>query len=155
MIGSYKTSRENYPRKCFWTQEEETRVKFNPRLSANRLSKNWALCDRAYGFSPLSQKTRMSNHWQMQSKGCASLLVPLGHFKLLNANSAGMWTRANRSELWYSTNRTKRLQSAVLNGFDRYTTVWQYLYKDDVIWEVVLTALYPAVTLQKKNFPMA
>ena len=75
------------------------------------------LCDRAYGFSPLSQKTRMSNHWQMQSKGCASLLVPLGHFKLLNANSAGMWTRANRSELWYSNNWTKRLQSAVLNGF--------------------------------------
>ena len=42
MIGSSKTSRENYPRKCFWTQEEETRVKFNPRLSANRLSNNWA-----------------------------------------------------------------------------------------------------------------
>ena len=42
MIGSSKTSRENYPRKCFWTQEEETRVKFNPGLSANRLSNNWA-----------------------------------------------------------------------------------------------------------------
>ena len=35
------------------------------------------------GFSPLFQKTWMSNHWQMQNKGYASLLVPLGHFKLL------------------------------------------------------------------------
>ena len=43
MIGSSKNNRENYPRKCFGTQERETRVKFNPRLSANRLSNNWAL----------------------------------------------------------------------------------------------------------------
>lgn len=57
------------------------------------------LCDGAYGFSPLSQKTRMSNHSQMQNKGCASLPVPLSHFKLLNANSAGMCTRAHRSEM--------------------------------------------------------
>ena len=77
------------------------------------------LCDGAYCFSPLIQKTWMSNHWQMQNKGCAFLLVPLGHFKLLNANSAGMWTRANHSELGYSTNWTKHLQSAVLNGFGK------------------------------------
>ena len=37
MIASSKNNRENYPRKCFWTQEKETRVKFNPGLSA-RLS---------------------------------------------------------------------------------------------------------------------
>ena len=43
MIGSSKNSRENYPRKYFWTREKETRVKFNPGLSANRLSNNWAL----------------------------------------------------------------------------------------------------------------
>ena len=42
MIESSKYNRENYPRKCFWTQEKETRVKFNPRLSANRPSNNWA-----------------------------------------------------------------------------------------------------------------
>ena len=34
---------ENYLRKCFWTKEKETRVKFNPGLSANRPSNNWAL----------------------------------------------------------------------------------------------------------------
>ena len=45
MIGSSKNKRENYPRKCFWTQEKETRVKFNPGLSANRSSNNWALDD--------------------------------------------------------------------------------------------------------------
>ena len=43
MIGSPKNNKENYPRKCFWTQEKETRVKFNPGLSANRPSNNWAL----------------------------------------------------------------------------------------------------------------
>ena len=43
MIGSSKNNRENYPRKCFWTQERETRVKFNSGLSANRPSNNWAL----------------------------------------------------------------------------------------------------------------
>ena len=42
MIGSSKNSRENYPRKYFLTREKETRVKFNPGLSANRLLDNWA-----------------------------------------------------------------------------------------------------------------
>ena len=41
MIGSSKNSTENYPRKSFWTQEKETRVKFNPGLSANPSSNNW------------------------------------------------------------------------------------------------------------------
>ena len=43
MIGSSKNNRENYPRKCFWTQEKKNLVKFNPGLSANRPSNNWAL----------------------------------------------------------------------------------------------------------------
>ena len=43
MIRRSKNNRENYPRKFFWTQEKETRVKFNPGLSANRPSNNWAL----------------------------------------------------------------------------------------------------------------
>ena len=42
MSESSKYNRENCPRKCFWTQERETRVKFNPGLSANRPSNNWA-----------------------------------------------------------------------------------------------------------------
>ena len=33
MIASYKNNRENYPRKCLWTQAKETLVKFNPGLS--------------------------------------------------------------------------------------------------------------------------
>ena len=41
MIGNSKEIRENYPRKCFWTREKETRVKFNPGLTANRPSNNW------------------------------------------------------------------------------------------------------------------
>ena len=43
MIGSSKNNRENYLRKRFSTQEKEIRVNFNPRLSANRPSNNWAL----------------------------------------------------------------------------------------------------------------
>ena len=42
MIGSSKNNRENFPRKCFWTQEKETWVKFNPGVSTNRPSNNWA-----------------------------------------------------------------------------------------------------------------
>ena len=42
MIGSSKNNRENYPRKCFSTQEKETMVKFNPGLSANQPLNNWA-----------------------------------------------------------------------------------------------------------------
>ena len=42
-IGKHiKFHRRNYPRKCFWTQEKETRVKFNPGLRASRPSKNRA-----------------------------------------------------------------------------------------------------------------
>ena len=42
MIGSSKNNRENFPRKCFWTQEKETWDKFNPRVSTNWPSYNWA-----------------------------------------------------------------------------------------------------------------
>ena len=42
MIEISKYNKENYPRKCFWTQERETGVKFKPGLSANRPSNNWA-----------------------------------------------------------------------------------------------------------------
>ena len=56
MIGSSKNSTENYPRKCFWTQEKETWVKFNPGLSANRPSNKWALVDSI-------RKTNCAIHW--------------------------------------------------------------------------------------------
>ena len=42
MIGTVKNNRENYPRKFFSTPENKTRVKFNPGLSVNRPSNNWA-----------------------------------------------------------------------------------------------------------------
>ena len=42
MIGSSKINRENYPGKCFWTQEKETRIKFNPGLSTYQPSNNRA-----------------------------------------------------------------------------------------------------------------
>ena len=44
MIRCPMNTRENCARKCFRTKEKETRVKFNPGLSANRSSNNnWAL----------------------------------------------------------------------------------------------------------------
>ena len=58
MIGSSKNSRENYPKKCFWTRERETRVKFNPGLSANRLSNNWAQTLLLYVFVDLKAAQR-------------------------------------------------------------------------------------------------
>ena len=42
MIGSSQNNREYYPRKSFRRQEKETQVKFNPGLSVNRPSNNWA-----------------------------------------------------------------------------------------------------------------
>ena len=51
MIGSSKNSTENYPRKCFWTQGKETQVKFNPGLSANWPSNNWA---QVYKWVPVT-----------------------------------------------------------------------------------------------------
>ena len=32
-LGALKNDRQNYPRKCFWTKEKETRVKFNLGLA--------------------------------------------------------------------------------------------------------------------------
>ena len=83
MIGSSKNDRENYPRKRFWTQEKETRVKFNPGLIANRLSNNWALGSNysllwyVVLFTTLfklvgnhvacsSTQRRMRTHWKLQ-----------------------------------------------------------------------------------------
>ena len=59
MTGSAKNNRENYPTKCFWTPEKETRVKFNPGLSANRLSNNWA--QNIIDKNPCLRKSRLSN----------------------------------------------------------------------------------------------
>ena len=64
MIGSSKNNRENYPRKCFWTQERETRVKFNPGLSADRPSNNWAQFNeirwKPYAGAPSSSVVKCS-----------------------------------------------------------------------------------------------
>ena len=66
MFGSSKHNRESYPKKFFWTQEKETRNKFNPGLSANRPSNNWALYSK-YSFKGLrevmiSQKPSLRNY---------------------------------------------------------------------------------------------
>ena len=42
MIGSSKKNRENYLRKCFGTQEKETQVNFNRRLSTKGYGKNYS-----------------------------------------------------------------------------------------------------------------
>ena len=36
MFGYSTNKREIHPRKCFWTEEKETRIKIYPRVSANR-----------------------------------------------------------------------------------------------------------------------
>ena len=43
MIRCSMNIRENCPKKNFWTKEKDTPVKFNPGLSANQPSNNWAL----------------------------------------------------------------------------------------------------------------
>ena len=57
MIGSSKNSTENYPRKCFWAQEKETWIKFNPGLSANRPSNNRCFKCRECSLSVIALKS--------------------------------------------------------------------------------------------------
>ena len=73
IIGRSKNNRENYPRKCFWTQEKETGVNFNPGLSANRPSNNWDLEIRIAGSSCRPQ-------WSFLSRSvsfCLAIFVDL------------------------------------------------------------------------------
>ena len=44
-LDALKNNYENYQKKSFWTEEKETRVSFNPGISANLPSNNWALLD--------------------------------------------------------------------------------------------------------------
>ena len=94
MIWSSKDNREHYPRKCFRTPEKETRVKFNPGLSANRPSNNWAQvlsrgvllyvkhsCDVFYSYTDFTQPEPRSHlqrpwgrGWHKQAKNLLMVL---------------------------------------------------------------------------------
>ena len=80
MTGCSKNNRENYPRKCFWTKEKETRVKFNPRSSANQLSNNWALVHLLVLpmlFIAVNSPNLVHQHWKDQKT--AKCPKPLGY----------------------------------------------------------------------------
>ena len=65
MIESSKYKRENYPRKCFWTPKRETRVKFNPGLSADQPLSNWA---QAYKPEPKTDDFSVSDTGSSEEK---------------------------------------------------------------------------------------
>ena len=73
MIGSSKNNKQNYPSKCFWTQEKETRVKFNCGLSTNRPSNNWGLLRKICVNS-----LKSTSNWQRYDPVCT------GPYKFLN-----------------------------------------------------------------------
>ena len=80
MTGCSKNNRENYPRKCFWTKEKETRVKLNPRSSANQLSNNWALVHLLVLpmlFIAVNSPNLVHQHWKDQKT--AKCPKPLGY----------------------------------------------------------------------------
>ena len=62
MIGSSRNSTENYTRKCFRTREKESRVNFNPGLSANRPSNNSAQIFFE-SFQRYAKKGKKSKFW--------------------------------------------------------------------------------------------
>ena len=68
MIGSSKNNRENDPRKCFRTQEQETRVKL---------------------FPAFEQLGRVVWEWKIQVVICATSKGPRGKFKLLCKGKRG------------------------------------------------------------------
>ena len=97
MIGSSKNNRQNSPRKFFWAQEKETRVKFNPGLSANRSSNNWALevlLKMQYVWSPIGgamysflKNNNFASHQHDTLLSCSSPLVLMNYMHFLYAVS--------------------------------------------------------------------
>ena len=99
MIGSSKNNRENYPRKCFRIPEKETSVKFNPRLSANRPSNNWAQTVKlTYQLDRLQksvllqyvQKANQSKAMPSQSKSMPFFSTIHFNIRSLSANHDGL-----------------------------------------------------------------
>ena len=76
MIESSKYNRENYPRKCFWTQEKETRV--NKRLSA---------------FEQLGTggKLFLNHLWQIQNKQIRILQVIIHNYEQITMDTPKLW----------------------------------------------------------------
>ena len=93
MIGISKNNRENYPRKCFRTQEKETRVKVNPGLSANRPSNNWALF---FGVQNKSNRTLLK---MQKFTMCKTFLFWKGHLAFISAIMVGPWPRYSKYSL--------------------------------------------------------
>ena len=62
MFGSSKHNRESYPRKYFWTQEKETRITFNPGLSANPPSMYSKYSFKGLREVMISQKPSLRNY---------------------------------------------------------------------------------------------
>ena len=111
MIGSSKINRENYPRKCFWTQGKETRVKFKPGLSANRPLNNWAL-EKKILTEPQTEKAKLL---------CCIRRVKL-FYLVLDGGSMNIWKRVF-SSLWDTwrikfsqSHSLKRLSCSVASG---------------------------------------
>ena len=78
-MDALKNNGENYPRKCFRIKEKETRVKFNPRLSANRPSNNWALENRETNVTASSGEAERKVNEIMENKHREPIVVFIGH----------------------------------------------------------------------------
>ena len=115
MFGSSKHNRENYPRKYFWTQEKETRIKFNPGLSANRPSNNWALV--LVGFNLSLDGPNLHFHW------CRFYWMP----------ETG-WRLCIHSVMVLETNSLLNLSSSFFCSVSPFQVMWSLGYITEMQW---------------------
>ena len=84
MMGSSKNNRENYPRKCFWTQEKDTWVKFNPGLSTNQPSNKWAQKYRKYLYEWIKSLVGQQGGFKLKRKRCVKSAISNHGFQLVS-----------------------------------------------------------------------
>ena len=136
MIGSTKNNRENYPRKCFWKQEKETWVNFNPGLSANRLSNNWAQAGLRRRRNQTSKFHRKSQEPEKSSQGerwlwLRSDLVP-GHGARVSYSLGTVWTHPGASAFTFF-GLVPRQSIALLTQNSLFRSCFK-MASDEAIW---------------------
>ena len=145
MTGSSKNNGENYPRKCFWTQEKEIRVKFNPGLSANRPSNNWAQRFKGLENVSLVSICFPCSIWgsPIGFSGCGISLIWRSGFGIIKPNRARFGIESTREDQFTGL--------SFITLYSRF--YWSRSTKDpaDPHWFVVVVLLSTSVS--GKNVP--
>ena len=144
MIGSSKNNRENYPRKCFRTPEKETRVKFNPGLSANRPSNNWVLENKII-TEPQPEKAKLL--CCIRKAKMFYLVLDGGSMNIWKLVFSSLWD--NRRIKFSQSHSLKRLSCSVASGRPNCFTLLVLDGGSKNIWKCVFK--FPLRHLENKK----